>query len=97
MSKPDYRLLRPRFWETPARYSRRLERRGHEEMFIRKALRTHFNMEIREFSTFFEDLPKARLRHLAELYDMAPNRTDYAFACKVAGNLGSHKTGRNTG
>lgn len=88
MTLPDYRLLRPFDDETAVQYAQRLERDGHEEMFIRMALRTHFQMEIREFAVFFEDFPKARLRHLAKLYDRAPNRTDYAFARKVAGNLG---------
>ena len=88
MNKPDYRLLFPKTDETCQSYCKRLEDDGHEEMFIRKALRVHWGMELSEFGAFFEDYPEARMRHVEMLHKMRPTRTDYSFALKLAKNLG---------
>lgn len=88
MTSVDESQLRPRPGETREDYCRRLDGNGYEEMHIRKALREHFSMELREFGAFFDNFPEARLRHLARLHEMAPARADFAFARKVAGNLG---------
>ncbi len=69
-------------------FSRRLEIDGHDEMFIRIALRTHFNFEIGELGQFFEQFGQARLRHIALLTKIHPNRTTYSLEKKVAKNLG---------
>lgn len=88
MPLPDIRLLLPKTGETQEMYCQRLQDDGHEEMFIRKGLRFHFAMPLEEFGDFFDNFKEARLRHMASLKQLAPNRTDYSFARKVSRNLG---------
>lgn len=66
----------------------RLEDNSHDEMFIRKALRVHWDMELSEFGVFFEGYPEARMRHVEVLHKMRPARTEYALALKLSKNLG---------
>jgi hypothetical protein len=84
----DYRELYPATEEKRLEFCRRLETGGHEEMFIRKALKFHFSMKIEEFGDFFEDFEDARFRHLKLLDELEPNRNSYSFALKVSRNLG---------
>ena len=88
MTSPNYRFLYPTDTETRHSYCKRLEDDGHDEMFIRKALRIHWGMELQEFGAFFEDYPEARMRHVAVLYRIRPTRTAYSFALKLSRNLG---------
>lgn len=74
-------------------YVERLESDGHEEMFIRKALRYHFGMGFGDFGSLFESFPIARMRHVRQLRESRPQRSDYSLALKVAKNLDiSHAT-----
>ncbi len=83
----DYRDQFPQENEDRESYCRRLEADGYQEMYIRKALRCHFAMSIKEFGDFFEPFERARLRHITLLHRMHPNRTDYALTKKVQGSL----------
>jgi hypothetical protein len=74
--------------EDAVSYCHRLESDGHEEMAMRSALRAHFNMPLAEMGSFFEQFPQARLRHVARLKVLQPNRTRYSLIKKVAKNLG---------
>jgi hypothetical protein len=88
-AEPDFRAWRPRPSETTsAAYCARLEAEGHEEIFIRKRLAQHFNMSVDEMGDFFEGFATARLRHIALLSEMHPNRTEYSLVVKVSRNLG---------
>lgn len=88
MPLTDIRLLIPEKGETQEMYCQRLQDDGHEEIFIRKGLRFHFAMPLEEFGDFFDNFKEARLRHVALLKQLAPNRTDYSLARKVSRNLG---------
>lgn len=88
MTLLDYQNMQPEPGEDTKSYCLRLEQDGHEEMFIRKALRMHFSMKIDEFGAFFEDYELARLRHLAMLKQIHPNRNSYSLKLKVRKNLG---------
>jgi hypothetical protein len=88
MKEPDFRARRPRPDETASAYSARLEAEGHEEIFIRKGVAHHFNMGVDEMGDFFEKFAKARVRHIALLSEMHPNRTEYSLIVKVSRNLG---------
>ncbi len=85
---PDYRKERPRVEESERDYAQRLEGAGHDEMFIRKALRAHFSVGLRELADFFEDFPIARMRHVAMVAKLRSYPNDDAFADKVSKNLG---------
>ena len=88
-AEPEFRAWRPRPLETTsAAYCARLEAEGHEEMFIRKGVAQHFNMSVDEMGDFFEKFAAARLRHIALLSEMYPNRTEYSLVVKVSRNLG---------
>ncbi len=78
----------PRDGETPVGFARRLESAGHDEMFIRRALRDNFELKLEGLGEFFDDFEDARLRHLKILHDLEPNRSEYSFAKKVSENLG---------
>ena len=88
MSIERYEMLPPEVGESRRNYCLRLEESGHEEMFIRKALAYHFNMENLEFPSFFNEFERARLRHLTMLRQLAPKRSRYSMVQKVAKNLG---------
>lgn len=83
-----YREALPASGETADAYCVRLVEDGHEEMWIRAALRTHFDMELSEFPAFFEKHPEARFRHLELLLEIRPDTSEYSFTRKVAKNLG---------
>ncbi len=83
-----YRALLPNSDEDRKSYALRLEALGFEEMFIRMALRYHFQMKIEEFPDFFESHDRARLGHIALLSTLRPGRSDYALARKLSRNLG---------
>ncbi|GGX37756.1 hypothetical protein GCM10007385_00530 [Tateyamaria omphalii] len=81
-------------------YCARLEAAGFEEMFLRKAAMHHDFMNFSEigwarFNAFFRDFPISRLRHVALLQELAPNRTEYSLGLKVAKNLGLDKEAAN--
>ncbi|MET1413377.1 hypothetical protein ABVF61_13965 [Roseibium sp. HPY-6] len=84
----DYKNLPPVAGENSREYCRRLESVGHEEAFMRKALRFHFGMERFDFPSFFDDFELARLRHIELIHRLSPNRTDYSMIKKISGNLG---------
>lgn len=88
MTKDDDLSFYPGSNEDAVEYCRRLEKNGHDEVAIRKALREHFDFGIDELGQFFEDFPQARLRHLALLMHIHPNRNTYSLEKKVAKNLG---------
>ncbi|WP_299209646.1 hypothetical protein [uncultured Tateyamaria sp.] len=78
--------------EDARNYCARWEAAGFEEMFLRKAAMHHGLLDFSEtgwerFSAFFKDFPISRLRHVALLQELEPNRTDYSLSLKVAQNL----------
>ena len=87
MSVQRYDILPPEVGESKRNYCLRLQDLGHEEMFIRKALAYHFHVQVSDFSAFFNEFEKARLRHLTMLRKLAPKRTHYSMVKKVAKNL----------
>lgn len=84
----SYLDLHPSDGESKFDYARRLETDGHDEMFIRAALRFHFSMQLTEFSDFFEDFEIARLRHVEAVSKLRKYPNEGAFARKVGANLG---------
>jgi len=69
-------------------YCQRLEKIGHEEMFIKKALAHHFELGNAVFAISFDEFETARLRHITMLRLLQPNRTDYSMTKKIGKNLG---------
>lgn len=57
-------------------------------MFIRKALRWHFDMPIGEFGGHFEAHEQARLRHIAWLIQLGHGPTPQSLQRKIMGNFG---------
>jgi hypothetical protein len=88
VTETDYRELPPQADETTSAYATRLEDAGYDEAFIRKGLAEHFGMNVDEMGAFFESFPAARLRHIALLLEIAPNRTEYSLTVKLSRNLG---------
>lgn len=84
----DYRHMHPLEHETESAYAARLERDGFEEVFIRKALVTHFFMDAARFGRFFEDFEIARLRHVKLVFQIHPERTAAEAARQIAETLG---------
>jgi hypothetical protein len=84
----DYRSLPPAPKENEHQYALRLQNAGFDEMFIRKALRCHFQMKIEDFPTFFEPFLQARLKYVRLLAALRPGQTDTNLARRVARNLG---------
>ena len=78
----------PKASEDKVAYCKRLEALGFEEMWIRSALRVHFDLPLDGFGEFFEQFEIARLRHLTKLNKLSPNHTHYSMTLKVAKNLG---------
>ncbi|MEX0308798.1 MAG: hypothetical protein AB3N17_00990 [Tateyamaria sp.] len=86
--------------ESVREYCARLEAAGFEEMFLRKAVTHHDFMDVSEigwerFNAFFRDFPISRLRHVAFLQELEPNRTDYSLGLKLARNLGLDREAAN--
>jgi hypothetical protein len=84
----DYRSLPPAPKEDEHQYALRLQNAGFDEMFIRKALRFHFQMKIEEFPTFFEPFLQARLKYVRLLAALRPDQADSQLVRRVARNLG---------
>ena len=63
----DYLLDKPDVGESQAAYGKRLQTEGQRELYIRKALRTHFGLTIDEIIAICGQLPAARLLELKEL------------------------------
>ncbi|MDZ4692626.1 hypothetical protein [Terricaulis sp.] len=88
-SDPSFSQVQPPLHlEEMRAYCARLEALGYEESVIRKGLASHFGLPVSEMSEWFESFPKARLRHIELLVELAPNRTEYSLIVKVAKNLG---------
>ena len=90
MAFVNYRELSPEPGEDIITYCERLEDMGYEEMFMRKAVRSHFGLAISELPELFEKFELARLRHITAIkcLGLKYKRTREGFARKVAGNLG---------
>ncbi len=84
----NYRDIPPNVGETTHEYCARLEAMGHEEMFIRKAVRCHLGAPIDSMAALFNSFEAARLRHITMLKHLSPNRTGYSLIKKAAKNLG---------
>lgn len=84
----NYPELPPCAGESAFDYCKRLEDLGHEEMFIRKAMRHHFGLAIEDMGALFNSFEDARLRYLTMVNRMTPNRSDYSLAKKVSKSLG---------
>ena len=88
MYDKNYTDLPPLKGESCTDYCARLEADGYDEMFIRKALRTHFQMSIEELAPSFDAFPLARFRHIAIILNLRPWREPAHLRRKVAKNLG---------
>ncbi|WP_170791404.1 hypothetical protein [Ruegeria lacuscaerulensis] len=88
MTQSDYRVIPAQTNETSKEYAGRLQDMGFEEMFIRKALRYHFDIDTEQLPSFFEDFETARLRHISLIQRLKPQRTKRSMIMKIAKNLG---------
>ncbi len=83
----DYQLDKPNADEDKSAYGRRLQAEGQRELYIRKALRAHFGLEIDETIAICADLPKARLLELKELRRRFPDLNENRLAWKISKSL----------
>lgn len=88
MSKhKDFATDIPRANETDLTYSKRLEQEGQREIYIRKALRAHFDMTIEEVIETCASLNRARGYELNVLRSRFSALTEARFAYKIAQTL----------
>jgi hypothetical protein len=78
----------PAHGERVVDYAKRLESAGHDEIFIRKALRIHFSMELAELPSFMAEFEEARLLSVGLAASQSPKKTAHQLALKVSKSLG---------
>lgn len=83
----DYETDLPNTDESDAAYGKRLQADGQRELYIRKALRAHFGLEIGEAIAICAKLPAARLLELKELRGRFPDLNENRFAWKISKSL----------
>ena len=83
----EFSKVPPNDAETAEAFCQRLQAEGYDEMFMRKQLVKHYDMQWEQFAKFFERFSMARLRHIETLRDIEPGRTEYSLTLKVAKNL----------
>lgn len=83
----DYETDTPKADETPAAYGKRLQADGQRELYIRKALRAHFGLEIEETIAICSKLPAARLLELKQLRGRFSDLNENRLAWKISKSL----------
>lgn len=83
----DYLTDTPQTDEGRHAYGQRLQKQGQRELYIRKALRTHFGLGIDEVIAICADLPKARLLELKQLRKQFPDLNENRLAWKISKTL----------
>lgn len=73
--------------ETELNYGKRLQKQGQRELYIRKALREHFALDINEAIAVCDKLPTARLLELRELRARFPDLNENRLAWKISKSL----------
>jgi len=89
----DYLMDTPQTDEGSHAYGQRLQKQGQRELYIRKALRTHFGLGIDEVIAICADLPKARLLELKRLRAQFPDLNENRLAWKISKSLTIPKAG----
>jgi len=83
----DYLMDKPDVGESAAAYGKRLQAEGQRELYIRKALRTHLELNIDEVIAICGKLPAARLLELKQLRGRFPDLTENRLAWKISKSL----------
>jgi len=78
---------KPNAGEDLATYTKRLEAEGQREIYIRKALRTHFDLKIDEAIAACSELSAARHLELKELRGRFPDMNENRLAWKISKTL----------
>jgi len=78
---------KPNPGETVATYTTRLEAAGQREIYIRKALKTHFGLEIKDVIAACAGLSMARHLELQDLRARFPDLNENRFAWKISKTL----------
>ncbi len=83
----DYQSDTPKQDETQQAYAKRLEAEGQREIYIRKALREHWDLTVAETILVCAELPQARHRELQELRSRFPILSENRFAWRISRSL----------
>ena len=83
----DYQSDTPKQDETQQAYAKRLEAEGQREIYIRKALREHWDLTVAETILVCAELPQARHRELQELRSRFPTLSENRFAWRISRSL----------
>ncbi len=83
----DYQTDKPTSDEDVAAYVKRLEAEGQREIYIRKALKAHFDLGIQDIITACSGLSQARHLELSQLRARNPNLNENRFAWKISKSL----------
>lgn len=78
---------KPATGEDMAAYTKRLEAEGQREIYIRKALRTHFELKVEEAIAACAGLSAARHLELKELRSRFPDMNENRLAWKISKTL----------
>ena len=83
----DYETDMPTAGESIAAYAERLQADGQRELYIRKALRAHFDADIQKAIAICGNLPTARMLELKELRSRFPDLNENRLAWKISKSL----------
>lgn len=83
----DFAKETPKEGETSAEYGARLEKEGARELYMRKALRTHFDLTLAEVIDAGRNYPEARHRELVALRQRFPELNENRFAWRITKSL----------
>ncbi|MDJ0613230.1 MAG: hypothetical protein QNJ29_06095 [Rhizobiaceae bacterium] len=83
---PEYPEKLPLADESLEAYGTRLEREGYELMYIRKALRCHYELSLPEAVNATDQMATAKLRHIEWLLELFPSRSRKWMIKKISGN-----------
>lgn len=80
----DYQTDKPTSDEDVAAYVKRLEAQGQREIYIRKALKAHFGLDIQDIIAACAHLKRARRLELTALRARNPQLNENRFAWKIS-------------
>ncbi|MCF6316723.1 MAG: hypothetical protein L3J30_10650 [Marinosulfonomonas sp.] len=83
----DHMTDTPKTDEGRHAYGQRLQKQGQRELYIRKALRAHFDLSIDETIAVCAELPVARLLELKDLRRRFPELNENRLAWKISKSL----------
>lgn len=83
----DYAKEYPKKDESADTYGTRLEKAGARELYMRKALRIHFDMTLPEVIEAVAKHPQARHRELMVLRQRFPDLNENRFAWRITKSL----------